>query len=331
MNIHEQKLRELYIEQEKSSREIAKIYHSHKDTILSLLREKNIPVRPSSHDKYGEKEKEQVINLYKKGYGACRIENRTSVSTSTVHRWLQEEGIETREWQKDTARPFYPSFNESLGFVIGAVKGDGSIVHSERKKDGKKYAQNQIQLSVTDKEFAEKFADSLSEALGKTKKYKPHKIELEVLRNAGDNLAKKAKWCVRGYGNKFVEWYDSLSEEELRGKLIEHKEFAKGFLRGMFDSEGNVVEVKDRKPYGIYKYKRIIVSSTNKRLLELCSDVIETHFEIKANVYRKETRSTNLTDLKVTIYVLAIQAQQSVSNFAKEIGFSIRRKQKVIE
>lgn len=113
--------------------------------------------------------------------------------------------------------------NESaLGYMIGAILGDGDVSHSG------------FRLTVTDKEFADEFA-RLSRIVGfancKTK--------------SSRQLGGKQFYEARMGSIDFGRWF--LAKKYL--KHFRHSAFKHGFLRGLFDAEGSANVVRAKRNY----------------------------------------------------------------------------------
>ena len=145
-----------------------------------------------------------------------------------IERVLQQRGVRLRkshisDWVNGKHQPygstleFEPIPSPELAYVVGVVKGDGSI--SVQKWSYR------IRLRVIDKEFAEEFDRCVSKAVGSRR----HIVKW---------VPKKLLWSVEASS---VLLYRFLRQPFSRIKsVISHcRRCASGFPRGFFDSEAS--------------------------------------------------------------------------------------------
>jgi intein-encoded DNA endonuclease-like protein len=116
------------------------------------------------------------------------------------------------------------------GYVVGVYYGDGSVA-----KDSKTGKKKTIQLSSIDLEFTEKFLVCLELLTGKTGRIKYEES------NTAYGVAKTFRATVHS-----IEWATWLFGAYPKNQLprMESREFARGFLEGLMDSEGYVSKNK---------------------------------------------------------------------------------------
>ncbi|MBU3905068.1 MAG: hypothetical protein KJ906_02895, partial [Nanoarchaeota archaeon] len=117
-----------------------------------------------------------------------------------------------------------PSYE--LSYLLGVLKGDACIY---KTKYGRRY-EYIIQLGVRDKEFAEYFLDSIEKIFSRRVKI----IQYRDDRN-------KLFYRVSMRSKTFFEWYGSKTNEDIYGIA---KKFPNAFIKGVFDSEGNLCYFK---------------------------------------------------------------------------------------
>ena len=143
-------------------------------------------------------------------------EFHVKLSKSHVSNWLRGDHL-----PDGSVRKFVPSPTAELGYVIGVLLGDGSMSicgdHNYRLK-----------LRVTDRDFAQVFAGAIATVL---------KRSVPPVRYH----AKTNAWHVDA-SSLLLQHFLTTPVAEL-GTIIEQgEECICGFLRGFFDSEGNIFE-----------------------------------------------------------------------------------------
>ncbi|MEM2083352.1 MAG: LAGLIDADG family homing endonuclease [Nitrososphaerota archaeon] len=185
-----------------------------------------------------------------------------------------------------------------LSYVIGTILGDGSIYFS-----GEDY---RLELSVKDKEFAEEFGKCLAKILRKNKPYKPRWSE------------KGKRWTVEVRSILLYKFL-SRSLEELKMYIEHSRNCASTFLRALFDGEAcSHVNAKRHR-------RELKLCNTNIELLNYAKYLLKRYFNINATGPHFNKKAIK------NCYHLYIRAN-SLFNFYKYIGFTIKRKQqKLIE
>jgi len=187
--------------------------------------------------------------------------------------------------------------NWDLGFVVGTIKGDGTTyIYKGRKKNGKWVSGRsyKIDLKVTDKEFASRFNKSITKVLRRKKLYSLIKMKLD------NKLAKKPRFRVCASDKKFYLWFNKLGYTGIY-QLLGDREFARGFIRGMVDSEGTTTK----------KYIRIV--NKDEALLFLVKEALFSHFSIEAKKYLRIIK-------KIPIFMLVIYRKEYRQRFYDRIG-----------
>ncbi|NJE10123.1 LAGLIDADG family homing endonuclease [Thermococcus sp. MAR1] len=250
-----------------------------------------------------ERIQERARQLRESGMSYRRItrelaeEFKVSISKATVLRWCRGTHNTFNKTKRVNLEP-----SPELAYIVGAYLGDASV--SERNY------QYRIRLKVVDEDFAESFG--------------------RALKGIGAN-PRTGFECNRGRADR---WWVEVTNKELFMFLKGPKErlfevarmYPKEFLRGFFDSEGTVVFNK--------KSRSVQISAANYDLnvLTLCKELLHG-LEIDSRIYlhRKKGTPVNIRgrmyQYKYDLYRIMIQRRQSVSNFYKNVGFSIVRKQ----
>jgi len=212
-------------------------------------------------------------------------------------------------------------FNYSLGYVIGVLVGDGSlskwkdyhyfdhkhrqVPKSQATKIVPRYKYG-FQLQAKDKEFVETFARHLEEVSGR--KVKPYPIKSREMKEmAGHKLSKP--YTFHGFKAQLIhkKLYQKINPltENLTWIKEANLEVRKGFLRGLFDSDG-----------GVSKRPRVHLTNQKISLLQLTKELLE-QLGIKSRISPLGT-----------LFRLWIDSKENNRKFFNIIGFSIKRKQK---
>jgi len=136
-----------------------------------------------------------------------------------------------------------PSYE--LAYVLGVLKGDGSVFKIERGKG----SECMVQLRVTNREFAEKFKIGL--------------IKLNL--NPRIDLVEGKIFRVQAYSKLFYEWYSSLSLDDIEKLISSEESLIKAFLSGFYDSEGYKTTTQSQG----YEYTYVAMSNTDRKLMEM--------------------------------------------------------------
>jgi intein-encoded DNA endonuclease-like protein len=251
-----------------------------------------------------------VRKLGKRGLSITKIRDKIYRKYGV---WIGRSTI--RDWLRGVHSPYngrhIPSLellkpSEDLGYVIGIRLGDGYTYESSDS-----YV---IGLKAKDKEFVEEFGRRLGNILGR-KPIRPWK-------NTG-------RYVVEAVSKTLYELLKKPVGLKRIKPYVEHcPKCAAAFLRGLFDSEGSV----SKKGY-------IILYNTNYELLVYTQKLLWRYFGIESRGPRphvqKGTTIYNPTTGKhyktnEDCYYIFIPTE-SLPNFYRYVGFTIRRKQKRLE
>jgi intein-encoded DNA endonuclease-like protein len=199
--------------------------------------------------------------------------------------------------------------SEELAYVIGVKLGDGYTRRNRRAVKG--YNTVRIGLEVKDREFAEEFGRCLVKVLER------RPIKPRYRNDTG-------KYVVESRSQTLYELLKRPVDLDGLEKYIEHCEkCTAAFLRGFSDSEGCV----NKNGY-------ITISNTDYELLEYVKDLLQ-RLGIETTGPRP-TRSRQGTVARFHNgsykrrkdgYYIYIRADSNI-NFYKNIGFTIKRKQR---
>jgi len=258
----------------------------------------------------GQNELEELVNYVRelrgsgKGYSEItRIvfaEKGITVSRATVLRWCKGKH---EPFNKIKLVKLEPS--PHLSYVIGVYFGDGSIGLSEHKY--------RIRLKVVDREFAEAFARALEDIGANARVY----VESDGRR---DRFVAEAT-------SKFLYMFLKQPKEAL---FEVAKEYPQEFLRGFFDSEGC---------FNFNKNERqgfVSASNYNREVLTFCQKALES-LGISSKIVLTKRKGTTVKiwgkeyQYSSDLYEIRIYRKDDLSKFYRLIGFTISRKQKLLE
>ena len=190
--------------------------------------------------------------------------------------------------------------NFQLGYVLGTLNGDGTIGYS------------QSSLGVTDLDFMNYFKKQLQ-------KIYPYKIS-QCKRDRGGK--RKLIYAIYFYSKDYCKF---LKEYNLKSIPFESENFKRGFLKGFYDSEGSVrASNLDNK-----KIAKREISFTQKSFetIKLIS-VLLKQFNISHKINSRIGSGFNKIG---KYYSIEIYGFNNLLIFKKKIGFSIHRKERILD
>lgn len=201
----------------------------------------------------GDNWQEILKQLYLgEGFSCTEISERIGLSRSTVHRLLVRAGIKRRTCGYVKKVKISPT--EDYGYILGVLMGDAylrmSVIHKHYK----------IELTTISRNFAESFLNALS------------RIGLNP------NLwRRKRRFFVSASSKPLTIWLFNVKEDinKLKDFLSKNDEVKKGFLRGFYESEGNL-------NYNRFGCPTLRIFNTKKELLEVVEELLG-HFGFKCS------------------------------------------------
>ncbi len=294
-------------------------------------------------NKYSIDDYNKAINLHKKGYGSQRIAKILGYKTrSAIEDWINKdrkpyyfsekrinainsmENIErirainkisqpkavkyaALKNTKKLSKSAY-SLNENLSYILGVIEGDGCVSIKQRR----------IILSVTDKDFALKFKESLEKWSGFKAKFYERNFKKYRERN---NV--KTQYCVyidSLEASRFVESFDLNEIYYSNNKIISC------FIKGFFDSEGTVIDISKKIKLGLRCF------NTNIEIINFI-ELLLKRLNINSTITNVKNYNYPFSKSRVLkeYYFLSIYRKESIINFYSYIGFNINRKQQRLE
>lgn len=200
-----------------------------------------------------------------------------------------------------------------LAYIIEVIIGDGNLYLS----NGKNYS---IILFVKDLDFAEEFNRNIYKVLGMQRSYSINKHE-----------GKFRVWASS------KELYTFLREKRNFNSII--NAYPADFIRGFADSEECVYHYYLKRRGRKYFTCGIEMSNSNRSYLELVKELLHRHFGIISFIHIEHRKGKvvfnnslgRIITAKKNCYGLHVCRQTEILKYAQHIGFSIKRKQKVLE
>jgi len=244
---------------------------------------------------------------------AAELQRRhgTRVPDITVYFWITERSNPIGRWNVFELKP-----SRELAYVLGVMKGDG--FRTSYRRQGKE----EIRLGVRDADFAAHFNEAVARVL---ERERPNKIRHEPRKDEDGAVY----FRVRYSSIQLAEFLD----RDLSSTRRLAEAHPADYLQGFFDSDGSSTPNLNRGRL----YLRVLGSNTNLETLNYVKKLLLERFSIASSIsIDKETGYSSLVYHKMvtkrkTLYRLSVSRQDSVRAFAESIGFSIKRKQCVLD
>lgn len=278
LEIPEEELRELYLEKEMSSNEIAQEYGCSKRTILKRLRRYDIPRRTPGPERRDDITEEKLRRLYIEEKLSTRdIAEKLDTGRSTVYRKLKEYNISTRDISESHIKYDRKSFSGDpveKYYLIGFTIGDLRV-----RKVGEKSKTIKVDCGSTRKEQIDLFKE-LFDGYGRIWEGGPYED-----------------------GSRHIEAFLDESFEFLLnaraklGKLPENRDRFLAFLAGFIDAEGSFFVTQGKAKFALGNYERDLLEKVRQRLEEL--DVKPTQIYLNEERYEIEDQYERNDDYKL--------------------------------
>lgn len=221
------------------------------------------------------------------------------LSKGSISEWVQ--GIHNPSGGKNKFREVA---SPELAYVIGVIAGDGNLnVH------GYNY---EMLLSVTDRDFAEEFSRCLAKILRKPNLYKVRWSE------------KRKRWIVQG-SSIFLHRFLSGGWQQLKNHIEHSSRCRFSFLRALFDGEGSITG----RNLTITNTDRSLLLYVRKLFAESRISTSTPRVTHRAGSTLKDPHTGRTYKRRKDCYVMRVSPMDLV-RFAREIGFSIERKKRVL-
>jgi predicted DNA-binding protein YlxM (UPF0122 family) len=278
LEIPEKELRELYLEKEMSSNELADEFSCSKRTILKRLREYNIPRRKPGLERRDDITKEVLEKLYiREELSTREIAGKLDTGRSTVYRKLKKYEIPTRDISeshiKYERKPFSGDQTEKyylLGFGIGDLR---------TRKVGEQSKTVKVDCGSTREEQIQLFRD-LFEDYGRIWEGGPYEDESRH---------------IEAFLDDSFEFL--LDAREKLDSLPENREYFLAFLAGFIDAEGSFFITQKKAKFALGNYDKDLLEKLKRRLENL--DIEPTRIYLNEERYEIEDTYTRNDDYKL--------------------------------
>lgn len=166
----------------------------------------------------------------------------------------------------------------NLGYVLGVLVGDGTLVLHRAKKNGGGVHYT-IRLATASKSFADKFAEAINQ-LTKKKVQRHMRRPFRQTFPSGKTYNCREQFIVKIYSKLWFYRFSKLIEQIREGCFPLHYSEASSFIKGFYDSEGW---------YSVDKYPNRIcyqlgITNSNIKLLKLSQELIKFLTGINLNL-----------------------------------------------
>jgi len=276
----------------------------------------NISMQGKELRKYTLTDYNQVIRLKKRGFSQNQIKEKIGVSSTTVWYWANTKRKPRFLYAKRKQRKLSLSakkLSKELAYIFGVLIGDGSLEITKLN--------NRINLLVKDKDFAIYFFKTLKRWSRLEPLISKRRIKESHQTKYGDWI--KTDSIVYTVRLNSIQAINFLKDKincrtynwkvPLMIKRWQNKRIIGAFLKGFFDSEGSAI---------LHKRCRRI----DARILNPNNSLQDIQILLK----KLEIRSTMRPSARDT-YIIRILDQKSLAIFSKKIGFTIKRKKRILE
>mgnify|MGYP001571675984 CR=1 FL=1 len=262
-----------------------------------------------------------LSSLYKSGLSSWAIAKRFNTYHSNILHHLKKLKVETRTKSlaakegvkagrikiKKNYIPRNLILNEEFSYIIGVLCGDGCVSYNPQLR------RYQIILAATDKEFVDKFRDIL-------KSYFKINLTNEFIKTKNKNWRDqyRARLCSRE-ACEFIIKIGNFGKDRWRIPEVvknSNNKIKSAFIMGFFDSEGEI-----DKNIG-----RVGATSMNLMGLKEVKELLSS-LDINSTIIKRKDLKPNTSQK----YVLRIHDKNSIKRFYELIGFTIKRKQKILK
>lgn len=249
---------------------------------------------------YSREQYEKAFQLKKKGFTYPEIAKKLNVAyPGTVYSWIKYRKIPRGRFLSSSFNKLSPE----LGYIRGVLIGDGYV--SIKRSGTKGY----VGLEVKDKDFAQTFCDRLEKWSGMKARFSFNK--------------NKGLYTVKLFSLRAAEF---LKDFNILDLINANEEVKVNFLRGIFDSEGNVSGSNLNMPRRSTRF--VALYNTDEELIRLVKVLLES-LGIKVQHIDKRIKS-GFTEHTVELR-LRIGGKRNLEMFKNKIGFSIERKNKKLQ
>jgi len=258
----------------------------------------------------------EIIERFNSGQSMIRIEKETGMERHQISKFLKQNNIHRRKADQNSLSKldlskwdyigdgWKPKISEPLFYLLGVLKGDGDVSITPRKTG----AHYKVELTSTDRCFVESFISTLK-AIGLS-----HSgwIFTEKMKNKNWNDAFKTRASCK----IFLEWYKKTSLEWIQKNATE-AQFKLAFIRGMYESEGSLLNNNG--------YYAIEIINTNEKLLSIIKKFLE-ELGFHPTMRKAKRKKIGGREHHKEVYKIGMYREKEVKDLIKNIKPCIPRK-----
>lgn len=253
-----------------------------------------------------------VIDLYlNKNISAPKIAKKFNCSVGPIYRILNENKIEVKYSYNYTKEIPWNKEIADKAYILGVIVGDGCITISEKSRT---YS---VQLNVKDRDFLKKFKSEIYKCYGvKCKEY--------LVKNTNPNW--RQQYVAMVHSKEICLDLVKILDKHNTGDWRVPKEILQSdnkliignFLKGFYDSEGTV---------------RIQSPGNNVDVATVCKGGMEeiNYLMSKLGFNLRLQEKTPKNPKYKKVYSLRITNKEDILKFKKFIGFTIKRKSRILD
>lgn len=246
------KIINMYLNENKNTVEISKIYKCSNTTIGRILRKNNINVRLIGNKRkqiqLTDREIDDICNRYINGETSVELGKIYKCSDVTIIRILRDRNIKIRKGVRRSIIKYHDYFEDintpGKAYFLGLLISDGSVVKQKRKGRNDVIS---LSLDLNDKYIVELFAKELGADINSVKEYTNNGRSECYFRFSSQKMSDDLfKYGV--VSNKSQATFLPILDKCLMPHLI----------RGIFDGDGTVYLYKEKYiRFGFYGSKEI--------------------------------------------------------------------------
>jgi len=257
----------------------------------------------------------KIKELYHQGLSSRKVGEKLNISHVRVLKILENENIKRRTIIKTITNKNFKKLTKHRAYIFGVMCGDGCIHLGKGRKKNWEYQIYNINLSVKDKDFIDKFVNSIKKTYGI--------VPLLYYKERNKINPKWSNIWIAKISRKEV--YNDLSNYQFGTKNwrvpIEvinssNDNIISSFLKGYYDSEGSVL-------IGPRSFSISIHSINYSGLNEV--KLLLKKLGINSSKMMTDKRYFN------HVFHFAICNKNDIKTFLNKVGFSIKRKYKKIK
>lgn len=248
--------------------------------------------------------KTEILNLLNKGYPIHQIARKLKINYDNVRLFLKEKMSEKEYSIIKSSDKKLPEESKvltpELSYILGVMYGDGHF-------DSKFY---QLRLGAKDKEFVDYFSSIAKKWCNKKVARREFMLHEKPYYECYLCFKDATLFIKNFVGNR-----EKIPKEIIYSKSTEVLSM---FIKGFVDSEGTIFTSKIANTFKVYNNKKIVLEQIKEMMLRLGFN--KNKLKIVFNSHAKNG----------DVYALRIHYKDQLKLLNEKIGFTIGRKQRVL-